>query len=121
MLRGRAKRQDDLVFGVVQIIGILVVFYVACSRGREILAGVAFLVFSLILLVLAGGLILFLVRRALERTPPSLSRREPQPGTQKVKVSPPNQIIQKNRAQVSEETRSRSRPAQVFVNPVGAS
>jgi len=69
MLRGRAKSQDDLVFGVVQVIGIFVVFYFACSRGREIVAGVAFLVFSLILFVLAGGLILFLVRRALRRTP----------------------------------------------------
>ena len=69
MLRGRAKRQDDLAFGVVQVIGIFVVFYFACSRGREIVAGVAFLVFSLVLFVLAGGLILFLLRRALHRTP----------------------------------------------------
>jgi hypothetical protein len=65
MLRGRSKRQDDLAFGVVQVVGILVVFYFACSRGREIVAGVAFLVFNLILFVLAGGLILFLVRRCL--------------------------------------------------------
>jgi hypothetical protein len=69
MLPGRAKSQDDLVFGVVQVIGIFVVFYFACSRGREIVAGVAFLVFSLVLFVLAGGLILFLVRRALHRSP----------------------------------------------------
>ena len=76
MSKGSPKNPDSVIFGVVQIIAILLAVYVAFSHGKEILTSVVFLVVALILSVIGGGLILYFLRQALIK-----SRLAKNPGT----------------------------------------
>ena len=73
----------------------------AVLQAREVVAGLVFLIFSVVLFLLAGGLILFLVRRALHGTTLFQSASGPKTSAETATVPPAPETVSRGKATAS--------------------